>query len=96
MSLRNTAKRSRPPKSSSRHFAIVGAGIAGVACARTLVQAGHLVECQTERSPPSGQMHCAWRMPASGKPGHALQWWLERFEHEGTRRALLENHRSFR
>ena len=27
----------------SRHFAVVGAGIAGIACARTLVQAGHQV-----------------------------------------------------
>ena len=38
-------------------------------------------------------MHCAWRVRTAGKPGRALQWWLEQFEHEGTRRALLERHR---
>ncbi|MFC5606831.1 LysR family transcriptional regulator [Variovorax soli] len=74
----------------------LGGGFLPEPMARPYIDAGHLVECKTERAPPRGQMHCAWRMPASGKPGHALQWWLERFEHEGTRRALLENHRSFR
>ena len=34
---------SNTPAAPSRHFAIVGAGMAGVACARTLVQAGHEV-----------------------------------------------------
>ena len=32
-----------PSGSPRRHFAIIGAGMAGVACARTLVQAGHRV-----------------------------------------------------
>ena len=31
----------RPATRPPRHFAIIGAGMAGVACARTLVQAGH-------------------------------------------------------
>lgn len=57
MSLRATAKkRSRPATSSSRHFAIVGAGIAGVACARTLVQAGHRVTVFEWNRQPGGRM----------------------------------------
>ena len=44
-----TASSAAPaPKNSSaadtkRHFAIIGAGMAGIACARTLVKAGHQV-----------------------------------------------------
>ena len=48
------AKKARAPRSSAsapatatapgqRHFAVVGAGLAGIACARTLIQAGHRV-----------------------------------------------------
>jgi DNA-binding transcriptional LysR family regulator len=71
----------------------LGGGFLPEPMARPYIEAGHLVQCRTERAAPLGQMHCAWRVPASGSPGHALQWWLARFEHEGTRRALLENHR---
>ena len=35
-------------------------------------------------------LHYAWR--ASGQPGHALRWWLQRLESPATRRALLEQH----
>ncbi|MBB3638021.1 NAD(P)/FAD-dependent oxidoreductase [Variovorax atrisoli] len=39
-----------------RHFAVVGAGIAGVACARTLVQAGHKVTLFERNDAPGGRM----------------------------------------
>jgi len=71
----------------------LGGGFLPEPMARPYIEAGHLVECRTERTPPLGRMHCAWRVPQNGSAGHALQWWLARFEHEGTRRALLENHR---
>jgi renalase len=39
-----------------RHYAIVGAGIAGVACARTLVQAGHKVTLFEREAAAGGRM----------------------------------------
>jgi len=67
----------------------LGGGFLPEPMARPYIEAGHLVELKTERRPPLGSLHCAWR---AGKPGRALEWWLAQFEHEGTRRALLERH----
>src|SRR6218665_1264090 len=36
-------RRNTPAGTTPRHFAIVGAGMAGITCARTLAQAGHEV-----------------------------------------------------
>ncbi|RZM00401.1 MAG: LysR family transcriptional regulator [Variovorax sp.] len=71
----------------------LGAGFLPEPMARPWIEAGHLVECRTERTNPIGQMHIAWRPPATGRPGRALEWWLARLEPEATRRALLERHR---
>ncbi|MFS2101357.1 LysR family transcriptional regulator [Variovorax sp. Varisp85] len=71
----------------------LGGGFLPEPMARPYIEAGHLVELKTERKPPLGTMHCAWRMRSAGKPGKALEWWLAQFEHEGTRRALLDRHR---
>ncbi|MET0211321.1 MAG: LysR substrate-binding domain-containing protein, partial [Burkholderiaceae bacterium] len=71
----------------------LGAGFLPEPMARPYIEAGHLVECRTERVLPVGQMHVAWRAPPLGKPGRALAWWLAQFEHEGTRSALLQRHR---
>jgi DNA-binding transcriptional LysR family regulator len=71
----------------------LGGGFLPEPMARPYIEAGHLVERRTERPPPVGTMHCAWRERTAGQPGRALTWWLEQFEHEGTRRALLERHR---
>lgn len=40
----------------TQHIAIVGAGMAGIACARTLVQAGHRVTVFEKNSCPGGRM----------------------------------------
>jgi DNA-binding transcriptional LysR family regulator len=71
----------------------LGGGFLPEPMARPYIEAGHLVELKTERKPPLGTMHCAWRVRSAGKPGKALEWWLAQFEHEGTRRALLDRHR---
>ena len=61
MTTRATAKkakatdRHRTP-AAPRHYAVVGAGIAGVACARTLVQAGHKVTVFEREAAPGGRM----------------------------------------
>lgn len=39
----SVAKVPQMPAKVPRHFAVVGAGLAGIACARTLLQAGHRV-----------------------------------------------------
>lgn len=70
----------------------LGGGYLPEPMARPHVEAGQLVVCPTVRPSPVGQMHCAWCLPTHGQPGRALQWWLERLAHEGTRRALLEGH----
>ena len=54
MILRPPADRHRP--SPSRHYAVVGAGIAGVACARTLIQAGHRVTVFEREASAGGRM----------------------------------------
>lgn len=71
----------------------LGGGFLPETMARPYIEAGHLVERRTERAVPAATMHCAWRVRSAGKPGRALEWWLAQFEHEGTRRALLERHR---
>lgn len=41
---------------SPRKIAVVGAGIAGLACARTLAQAGHAITLLEQRAAPGGRM----------------------------------------
>ena len=44
------------PAEPGRHFAVVGAGMAGVACARTLLQAGHRVTVFEREAGAGGRM----------------------------------------
>ena len=61
---------------SSRHIAIVGAGMAAIACARTLVQAGHRVTIFEKSHRPGGRM--ATRDSAFGTFDHGAQYFTVR------------------
>ena len=53
-SARPRSRRQAP--AAARHFAIIGAGLAGIACARTLVQAGHRVTVFEKSDQVGGRM----------------------------------------
>jgi predicted NAD/FAD-dependent oxidoreductase len=59
-----------------QHFAIIGAGMAGVACARTLVQAGHQVTLFEKSRSPGGRM--ATRSTEFGSFDHGTQYFTVR------------------
>jgi hypothetical protein len=60
----------------AQHFAVVGAGMAGVACARTLVQAGHRVTVFEKSRGAGGRM--ATRETEFGSFDHGTQYFTVR------------------
>ena len=61
---------------AANHFAVVGAGMAGIACARTLVQAGHRVTVFEKSASLGGRM--ATRPSAYGTFDHGAQYFTVR------------------
>lgn len=61
---------------SPRHIAVVGAGIAGIACARTLMQAGHRVTVFEKSRGAGGRM--ATRRTEFGSFDHGTQYFTVR------------------
>lgn len=59
-----------------KHFAIIGAGMAGIACARTLQQAGHQVTVFEKSRGPAGRM--ATRRSQFGGFDHGAQYFTVR------------------
>lgn len=59
-----------------KHFAVIGAGMAGVTCARTLVQAGHKVTVFEKSASIGGRM--ATRNSAYGTFDHGTQYFTVR------------------
>ncbi len=64
------------PKSTPHHFAVIGAGMAGISCARTLVQAGHSVKVFEKSTGLGGRM--ATRDSAFGSFDHGAQYFTAR------------------
>ncbi|MDO9195149.1 NAD(P)/FAD-dependent oxidoreductase, partial [Rhodoferax sp.] len=64
------------PKPKPKHIAIVGAGMAGVTCARTLVQAGHTVTVFEKSAGMGGRM--ATRNSPFGTFDHGAQYFTVR------------------
>lgn len=60
----------------SRHIAVIGAGIAGISCARTLAQAGHQVRVFEKSAGPGGRM--ATRASPFGGFDHGAQYFTVR------------------
>ncbi len=71
-------RRSPTPPGASRHIAVIGAGMAGIACARTLVQAGHRVTVFEKSRGAGGRM--ATRRSEFGGFDHGAQFFTVRDE----------------
>ena len=71
-----TSKSKTSSTPSSRHFAVIGAGIAGIACARTLMQAGHQVTVFEKSRGSGGRM--ATRSTEFGGFDHGAQYFTVR------------------
>jgi renalase len=72
-------KKPRPASSGplvQRHIAVVGAGMAGITCARTLVQAGHRVTVFEKSQGPGGRM--STRNTEFGGFDHGTQYFTVR------------------
>ncbi len=68
----------------------LGCGFLPEPMARPFIETGRLVVRSVERASRQAQPRYAWR--ATGKPGRALQWWLDQLQSPVTRQALLERH----
>ncbi len=77
MPQKNTpSKKPRHSASAPQRIAVIGAGIAGIACARTLVQAGHQVSVFEKSGSAGGRM--STRRSAFGGFDHGAQYFTVR------------------
>jgi len=71
----------------------MGSGFLPQPLAQAHIDAGHLVQKDTARGPPTARLFYAWRAERSALGlGKALRWWLAQLESPTTRRALLHRH----
>ena len=70
----------------------LGCGFIPTSILQPYLKAGVLVERAVQRPTRHLRMRYAWKPPTTGRPGRALQWWLQQLESPTTRQALLDNH----
>ncbi|MBS0382726.1 MAG: NADPH-dependent 2,4-dienoyl-CoA reductase [Proteobacteria bacterium] len=63
------------PVVTKKHFAVVGAGPAGLACATTLAQRGHAVTLYEQSSEIGGQFNLAKRVPGKEEFAEPMRYW---------------------
>lgn len=63
------------PLVAKKHFAVIGAGPAGLACATTLAQRGHRVTLYEQSSEIGGQFKLARRIPGKEEFNEPLRYW---------------------
>ncbi|HLI19107.1 MAG TPA: NADPH-dependent 2,4-dienoyl-CoA reductase [Rhodanobacteraceae bacterium] len=63
------------PLVAKKHFAVIGAGPAGLACATTLAQRGHRVTLYEKSSEIGGQFNLARRIPGKEEFNEPLRYW---------------------
>ena len=71
----------------------MGSGFLPQPMAQAHIDAGHLVQKDIARGPPTARLFYAWRAERSALGlGKALRWWLAQLERPTTRHALLHRH----
>lgn len=70
----------------------LGCGFLPESLAQPYLQAGLLVAKPVARATRQLRMRYAWKKPATGGLGNALQWWLSQLESPVTQHALLHKH----
>ena len=67
----------------------LGCGFLPEGLAQPFIETGRLVVKRVERAEHQVRASYGWRKTPASARGRALQWWLDRLEHPGTRSALL-------
>lgn len=69
-----------PPHARAKKVAVVGAGVAGLACARTLAVRGHHVELFEAAAHVGGQFRWAMQIPGKEEFAHTLRYFTTELE----------------
>lgn len=78
----------KPQTSSPKNVIVVGAGMAGLACAVTAAERGHTVELWEKAAEIGGQFNMAKRIPGKGEFYETLKYYTHQLEEHGVKLRL--------